>query len=223
MTTNRAKTRMQVLFGDGQSELQRASSKTLLYLGQNSHPSDKTNVEPKEPKLPSTTSRPRALSKKLSRLQILLGTEQGDASRLSAKSKRYLLKDSVSTGPGSSAGPVSSSKVTPLLNVNVQDERITNIATPPSESRDSTASGTRSGPVCMPSRRQNPFVRLLIALGLMSSSCVHGAYTAGVTLTFTTPPFGVLGPIQGQVTGLPGGPGLYKGIVVFNGQCNIWW
>lgn len=223
MTTTRTKSRLQFLLGDGKAELKRASSKTLLYLGHNSNAVGSEDRVLTDSMSGTTTARPRALSKKLSRLQILLGTEQDDAARLSAKSKRYMLKDSLNTSQSSSvSGSTTTSKVTPLLTVSVQDERITDIATPPAGSRDSTASERETSSVCMRSGRNNLLIRLLVALGLLSS-CAQGAYTAGVSLTFSVPPLGVLGPITGQVTGLPGGPGLYKGIVVFNGQCNIWW
>lgn len=89
--------------------------------------------------------------------------------------------------------------------------------------------GVAAGPATAAAAKPAPagnmtFRKLLTCLGLISAAQpASGLYTQGVQITMTVPPYGVSGGVTGQVTGLPGGPGLYKGILLLNGQCNIWW
>ena len=73
-----------------------------------------------------------------------------------------------------------------------------------------------------------------LVLLILVSNGVHATYTSGIDLVMQVPPVGVVdlpnggsstppADITGQVTGLPGGPALYKGIIMFYGQCGIWW
>jgi hypothetical protein len=77
--------------------------------------------------------------------------------------------------------------------------------------------------------------RFLLWIGLGLLTPASATFTAGVTVALSVPPLGVadLGPglgsstaplsITGSVEGLPGGPALYKGMILFYGTCGFWW
>jgi len=74
----------------------------------------------------------------------------------------------------------------------------------------------------------------LLACACLAAAPASATFTAGVSIELVVPPRGAVNlpdggssdaplDITGRVTGLPGGPGLWKGAIYFYGSCGIWW